>query len=83
MEKVALLNEVDQILRENVERLQGNRIAFVIDHGTSSITGEHLRMKVPFAVSEVINTERTPLRFCENVDNHVPLVNLLDMIMQY
>jgi hypothetical protein len=40
-------------------------------------------MKVPFAVSEVVDTEHTPLRFCEDVDYHVPLTSLLDLIMQY
>ncbi len=83
MEKVALLREVDQILKENVERLRDSRIAFIIDHGTSSITGEHIRMKVPFAVSEAIETEQTPLRFCEDIDYHVPLTSLLDLIMEY
>ncbi len=83
MEKVALLREVDQILGENLERLRGHRIAFIVDHGTSSMTGEHIRMKVPFAVSEVINPDQTILRFCEDVDNHVPLTSLLDLIVRY
>ncbi len=52
--KIDLLKQVDDVLSQNMDHLLGNKVAFVIDHGTSSISGQHIRMKVPFAVSEVI-----------------------------
>ena len=82
-QKVSMLKEVDDILMENLDRLLGHRVAFIVDHGTSSISGQHLRMKVPFAVSEVVEPSEPTVRFCENDYRHVPLGELLKTLLSY
>lgn len=76
--KVALLKQVDDVLMENIDHLIGHKVAFVIDHGTSSISGQHIRMKVPFAISKVVEPGEAQIRFCENSGNYRPLSGLLD-----
>lgn len=81
MEKVAMLKEVDDLLMENIDRLIGYRVAFIIDHGTSSLSGQHLLMKVPFAVAEVTEPVAPKVRFCEQTTKHVPLTQLYDKLV--
>jgi len=76
-QKVSLLKEVDDILLENVERMMGHRVAFVIDHGTSSVTGQHILMKTPYAAGVVTVPDRRTVRFCERTDKYQPLNRLL------
>ena len=40
-------------------------------------------MKVPFAVSEVIEPLDPTIKFCENSGNYVPLGQLLDHILNH
>jgi len=80
--KVEMLLDVDRLLSSNKKKLQGHKVAFVIDHGTSSLSGEHLIMKVPFAVGPAITRERAGKRFCEIEEDFVPLPGLLDAILQ-
>ena len=77
-EKVSLLKEVDDVLMENIDRLIGYRVAFIIDHGTSSLSGNHLRMNVPFAVAEVTEPGKPTVRFCEKATKYRPLNKLFD-----
>ena len=44
--KVRILETTDQILSRHFS--ENDRIVFFVDHGTSSVTGEHLLMNVPF-----------------------------------
>lgn len=82
-QKVSMLKEVDNLLMENLDRLLGHRVALVVDHGTSSLSGQHLPNKVPFAVSEVIEPSEPTVRFCENEYRHVPLGELLRTLLAY
>ncbi len=81
-EKVAMLREVDDLLMENLDRLIGHRVAFIIDHGTSSLTGQHLRMRTPFAVAEVTEAKAPQTRFREQeASNYVPLGSLMATLL--
>jgi 2,3-bisphosphoglycerate-independent phosphoglycerate mutase len=82
-QKVSLLKEVDDLLMENIDRMVGSRVAFVVDHGTSSLSGQHLRMKVPYAAGEVGRASRRTVRFCENAEKHRPLGGLMDTILDH
>lgn len=82
-QKVGMLREIDELLIENFGRLVGHRVAFIIDHGTSSISGQHISMRVPFAVSEVINSSEPTVRFCENNLQYVSLDKLAKTILTY
>jgi len=75
-QKVSMIREVDDLLLENLDRLLGHNVALVVDHGTSSLTGQHLRGAVPFAVSRVVEPDVATARFCENDLRHVPLRDL-------
>jgi 2,3-bisphosphoglycerate-independent phosphoglycerate mutase len=82
-QKVSLLKEVDDLLMENIDRMVGSRVAFVVDHGTSSLSGQHLRMKVPYAAGEVGRASSRSVRFCEKAERHRPLGDLLDSILDH
>ncbi len=66
---------------ENMDRLLGYRVAFVIDHGTSSITGQHILMKTPFASGEVTEENGPIIRFCEKAQKYIPLNDLMNSIL--
>ena len=80
-EKVSMLKEVDDLLMENLDRLLGYRVALIVDHGTSSLSGQHLRMNVPFAVAEAVEPSEPTVRFCENDYHHVSLGDLAKTIL--
>lgn len=76
-QKVSMLKEVDDILLENVERMMGHRVAFVIDHGTSCLSGQHILMRTPYAAGEVKVPDRRTVRFTENTVRYRPLSRLI------
>jgi len=80
MKKVQMLEDIDQMLGSASKKLKGHRIAFIVDHGTSSITGEHMVMKVPFAVGEA-GPGKPAKKFVETAEGHVPLGMLLDSLL--
>ncbi|HUL39851.1 MAG TPA: hypothetical protein VLU38_06135 [Methanomassiliicoccales archaeon] len=80
MKKVEMLEDIDAMLSSASRRLKGHRIAFIVDHGTSSISGEHMVMRVPYAVGEA-KTGKSKGRFRENEKGHVPLLRLMDDIL--
>ena len=80
MKKVEMLEDIDAMLSSASKKLKGHQIAFIVDHGTSSITGEHMVMKVPFALGEVRNG-RPKRKFQETEEGDVPLVELLDLLL--
>ncbi len=75
--KVEIIEHVDRLLLQNRDRLSGHRVAIIVDHGTSSITGRHIVCSVPFAVSDGWETSATERRLHEPENNHVPLGGLL------
>jgi 2,3-bisphosphoglycerate-independent phosphoglycerate mutase len=81
-QKVSLLQEVDNVLMENIDQLMGYRVAFIIDHGTSSISGQHLRMNVPYAVAEVTEPVKPTVRFGEReAKKYRPLGDLFSALV--
>lgn len=80
MKKVEMLEDIDAMLSSSSRKLKGHRIAFIVDHGTSSNTGKHIVMKVPCAVGE-IGAGKPKGRFQETEEDHIPLPNLMDAIM--
>jgi len=79
--KISLLKEIDKVLMENIKLMEGCKVAVIVDHGTSSITGRHLDVKVPFAASNIIDQLNPRIRFCETSENYVPLKKLVKVIL--
>ncbi len=50
--KLKLIEEIDRELLRYEKSFRECQVALLIDHGASSVTGEHMRMKVPYAVAE-------------------------------
>ena len=80
--KLMLIEEIDQELSRYEKRFQECRVALLIDHGASSVTGEHMRMQVPYAVSGGLRKGKGKARFHENDGENVPLGALLDTIFE-
>jgi 2,3-bisphosphoglycerate-independent phosphoglycerate mutase len=81
MKKVEMIEDIDVMLSSASKKLKGHRIAFIVDHGTSSISGEHIVMKVPFAMAEA-STITPKRKFQETIEGYVPLGNLLDILLE-
>jgi 2,3-bisphosphoglycerate-independent phosphoglycerate mutase len=82
-QKASYLKEVDDLLMENLDRLLGHRVGFVIDHGTSSLSGQHLRMNVPYTVGEVAHPSQRSVRFTEyTATRHRPLGQLMTSMLE-
>ncbi|HNU36215.1 MAG TPA: hypothetical protein PKJ15_06415, partial [Methanomassiliicoccales archaeon] len=64
------------------KRFRECQVALLIDHGASSVTGEHLRMKVPYAVRGGRWFGKGSDGFHENGGDNVPLGKLLDTILE-
>jgi 2,3-bisphosphoglycerate-independent phosphoglycerate mutase len=79
-EKVELLESVDKELMRNGKSFSNCRIAVIVDHGCSSVTGEHIVMKVPYAISERLVPAAQGKRFCEQDLESVHLDGLLPRI---
>ena len=79
-EKVELLEAVDKELLRNAKSFSDCRIAVIVDHGCSSVTGEHIVMKVPYAICDHLVTSAEGKRFCEQQSECIQLGNLLPKI---
>jgi 2,3-bisphosphoglycerate-independent phosphoglycerate mutase len=82
-QKISLLWEIDQLLQQNAPMLRERKVAIMVDHGTSSLTGEHLDMDVPFSVSEGVIPVESIRRFSESAAKCVRLNELLQHIENY
>ncbi|OPX59206.1 MAG: 2,3-bisphosphoglycerate-independent phosphoglycerate mutase 2 [Methanomassiliicoccales archaeon PtaB.Bin134] len=80
--KLKLIEEIDRELVRYGKRLRECQVALLIDHGASSLTGEHMRMNVPFAVCGGKWTGGGSDSFRENGGEHRPLGTLLDSLLQ-
>lgn len=80
--KLKLIEEIDRELMRYEKRFRECQVALLIDHGASSLTGEHMRMKVPYAVCGGKWTGGGKERFCENGGDHTSLGKLLDTILE-
>ncbi len=79
--KLSMLRNIDDELERKIGKSGEHRVAVVVDHGTSSITGEHLEVNVPFAVSNVSSQLNPEVRFHEGIGKYVPLRNLLEVLL--
>lgn len=59
MKKVAILEKADRLMERYFS--DAERIVYFIDHGTSSITGEHLPINTPFRANYATDIERGEL----------------------
>lgn len=80
--KLRLIEEIDRELNRYVKNFCDAQVALLIDHGASSITGEHMRMKVPFAVRGGKWVGGGGDAFHENGGEHFALGTLLDTILE-
>lgn len=80
--KTELIKEVDRLLEDNKKALEGYKVAFIVDHGTSSITGQHLIMNVPFAVGYPGKGAAERGIFRETSAGFVPLSLLLEKLLR-
>ncbi|HUT27478.1 MAG TPA: hypothetical protein VMW85_05480 [Methanomassiliicoccales archaeon] len=80
--KLRLIEEIDRELSRYGKRLHECQVALLIDHGASSVTGEHMRMKVPFAVHGGKWVGGGGDSFHENGGEHFPLGKLLETILE-
>lgn len=79
--KVEMLRDIDRMLSSSSSKLKGHDVSFIIDHGTSSLSGEHMAMKVPFAMAEIKPGMKSDIRFCETESGFVPLGELMDVLV--
>jgi 2,3-bisphosphoglycerate-independent phosphoglycerate mutase len=79
--KLEFLEEVDILLRRYFQGKNDVRLSLIVDHGASSLTGEHDENPVPFAVSEDLSGESAGRSFQETRQGYIPLPELLDLLM--
>ena len=79
-EKVELLESVDKELMHYAKSFSKCRIAVIVDHGCSSVTGEHIVMKVPYAICDHLVPTAEGKRFCEQESDCIRLDDLLPKI---
>lgn len=79
--KLAFLEEIDILLRKYLQGKEEVRLSFIVDHGASSLTGEHDENPVPFAVSSDLSGEAVGRSFEETQTGYVPLRDLLEVLM--
>jgi len=78
--KLEFINEVDRLLIKYLADKENVRLSLIVDHGASSLTGEHILDPVPFAVSEDLSLRSEGIKFRETVKNHIPLTELLGIL---
>jgi 2,3-bisphosphoglycerate-independent phosphoglycerate mutase len=79
-EKVQLLEEVDKELVRYSKSIGDCRVACIVDHGCSSVSGEHIVMKVPYAISDHVVPFSNGKKFCEQEADCIQLGDLLPRI---
>ena len=78
--KMSILKNIDLKLTSRIRGMEGFRVAIIIDHGTSSLTGKHIDVKVPFTVSKVTRPLTFKVRFCEGIGEYTPLKSLAEVL---
>lgn len=79
--KLEFLEEVDILLKRYFQGKSDVRLSLIVDHGASSLTGEHDENPVPFAVSEDLSGDFAGRNYQETNQGYVPLPELLDILM--
>ncbi len=81
--KVELIESIDQELSRFAKSFSHCRIALLVDHGASSLTGEHVRMNVPFAISDSVLPYEATHHYQETDCNGMELSQLLERIYRF
>jgi 2,3-bisphosphoglycerate-independent phosphoglycerate mutase len=82
-EKVELLEAIDKELQRSSKDFAKCRIALLVDHGASSLTGDHIRMDVPYAISDQLLPYISDRSYEENGWDRIPLPDLLSTIFTF
>jgi 2,3-bisphosphoglycerate-independent phosphoglycerate mutase len=82
-EKVELLEAIDKELQRFSKDFAHCRMALLVDHGASSLTGDHIRMDVPYAISDQLLPYRSDRSYEENGWDRIPLPDLLNEIFKF
>ncbi len=80
--KVEIIEDVDRLLSSRRNELRDSNVAFIVDHGTSSVNGDHLLMKVPFAIGRAVERGSKTRSFCETTKGFVPISRLLENLLR-
>lgn len=83
LEKVELLEAIDKELNRYVKDFSGCRLVLLVDHGASSISGDHIRMDVPWAISDKLVPFSNTRRYEENGWERSELPDLLDRVYRF
>jgi 2,3-bisphosphoglycerate-independent phosphoglycerate mutase len=81
-EKVELIENIDKELQKASVELDKCRVSIVIDHGASSLTGNHMMMQVPYAVA-LPGPPSFGRCYCEDGGAVVPLSDLLEHLTSW
>jgi 2,3-bisphosphoglycerate-independent phosphoglycerate mutase len=83
LEKVELIEEIDKEMSRYAKDFKDCRCVILVDHGASSITGDHIRMDVPYAISDQVLPYSSERSYCENGWERTELGDLLDRIFTF
>lgn len=81
--KVELLESIDKELVRYAKQFSDARIVLLVDHGASSLTGNHIRMPVPYAIADQVLPLRAERRFQEGERATRELDGLLQHIFSF
>lgn len=82
-EKVELIESIDKELKRYAKDFSNCRLVLLIDHGASSISGDHIRMDVPYAISDELLPFRSERCYAEDGWDRTELPDLLDRIYDF
>jgi hypothetical protein len=81
-QKVSMLKEVDDLLMENIDRMVGNRVAFVVDQGTPPLSVAAPAHEGPLCRRRGRTGEQPVGQVLREVaSRHRPLGSLMDSIL--
>jgi len=79
--KLEMLADIDRMMSASASKLKGHTVSFIIDHGTSSVSGEHMVMRVPYAKAKITGGMTSTRKFQETQEGFVPLGGLLEELV--
>ncbi|QLH74404.1 MAG: hypothetical protein HPY73_02365 [Methanomassiliicoccales archaeon] len=80
LEKVELLEEIDKELQRASKEFKDCRNVILVDHGASSLTGDHITMEVPYAIADKVLPLSNERSYAENGWERTELRDLLQTI---
>ncbi|OPY32406.1 MAG: 2,3-bisphosphoglycerate-independent phosphoglycerate mutase 2 [Methanomassiliicoccales archaeon PtaU1.Bin124] len=82
-EKVEIIEAIDKELNRHVKDFSQCRLVLLVDHGASSLSGDHIRMEVPYAISDKLTPFGTSRSYAENGWERSELPQLLEQIYRF